>query len=154
MKPCSVSGLCKSLLLVILAPSVSIAAPVDVHVPLLEQLMHEEMAQLQQSEPAEIGTRPRPVPDSRTDLLAMYGVGGRLSIEIRHQGETYRYLAGRKDPLGWRAGSAPLRLRGISGTCVDLEDMHQEPVEACLTTALSGRSKLAVTQGGQGYAGR
>lgn len=154
MKPCSLRCLRRLAVPLLLWGDIA-AAGVDAHLPLLEQLMRQEMesfasASLDLREPSAASVAK---PEHKPELLAVYGVGGRLSIEVKYDGHVYRYPAGRRDPVGWDAGKGPLRLRGMSGRCASLE--HDEgSAEACLPDMLARHAVNGPAHDGAGHAGR
>ena len=150
MKPCSLR-LLRHLAVPMLFWSDIAAAGVDAHLPLLEQLMRQEMESFASASPDLRESSAASV--AKPELLAVYGVGGRLSIEVRHDGHVYRYLAGRRDPVGWEAGSAPLHLRGVSGRCASLEH-DGGSANACLPGMLARHAANESARDGAGHAGR
>ena len=54
-------------------------------------------------------------------LLALYGVGKRLVAEVMVGGERHVYLRDRALPVGVKPHPSTYLLRGISGSCVQLE---------------------------------
>lgn len=60
--------------------------------------------------------------DLDLELQAIYGVGGKLLAQVRHNGRTLVYLRGSPLPVGVKdtVGNPVFRLVGLSGTCVEL----------------------------------
>lgn len=59
------------------------------------------------------------------NLLAIYGVGKKLLAEVRVGAQSYVYMHGRLLPVGIKASSTALLLRGMTATCIQLERDEQ-----------------------------
>jgi len=54
-------------------------------------------------------------------LVAIYGVGKKLLAEVKVGARPYLYMRGHSMPVGVKTGADVFQLKGISGTCVQLE---------------------------------
>jgi hypothetical protein len=70
-------------------------------------------------------------------LLAIYGVGKKLLAEVTVGQQPYLYMRGRVLPVGIDSSDTAFRLRGISGSCVQLE-RKSESHTLCLHPSLWG----------------
>lgn len=57
----------------------------------------------------------------RLQLVAIYGVGKKLMAEVVIDHQNHLYLRGRASAVGVKPSSSAYLLRGISGSCVQLE---------------------------------
>ena len=148
MKPVSLHRMwCLGFVAVLGGTSAAVAA-VDKHLPLLEQLMHEEMAQFGVPQGHQEPSRQQAESGvAEPNLLAIYGVGSRLAIEVMYDGTVLQYVSGQHRPLGWRSANPPLRLRGVTGRCVSLE-RGQSVLEACMPSTIARRRPAAMIAGG------
>lgn len=64
-------------------------------------------------------------------LIAIYGVGKKLLAEVTVGTQPYVYMHGQALPVGVKADSSAYMLRGISGSCVQLE-RNDEAHTLCL----------------------
>jgi hypothetical protein len=55
------------------------------------------------------------------NLVAIYGVGQKLLAEVTVGTQPYVYMRGQALPVGVKSGASAYLLRGISGSCVQLE---------------------------------
>lgn len=72
---------------------------------------------------------------SRLQLMAIYGVGKKLLAEVNIGGRPHVYIHGRALAVGTKADPSAFVLRGISGSCVQLE-RKDEAHTLCLPPAL------------------
>ncbi|WP_132583446.1 hypothetical protein [Paralcaligenes ureilyticus] len=79
------------------------------------------------SKAAHGGTAPR--------LVAIYGVGKKLLAEVLVGSQPHVYMRGQALPVGAKPGAAVPMLRGITGSCVQLE-RHDETHTLCLHPSL------------------
>lgn len=68
-------------------------------------------------------------------LVAIYGVGKKLLAEVLVGSQPYVYMRGQALPVGAKPGAALLMLRGITGSCVQLE-RQDETHTLCLHPSL------------------
>lgn len=69
-------------------------------------------------------------------LVAIYGVGTKLLAEVLVGQQPHMYVRGRALPIGFKGGdTSAYMLRGISGSCVQLERKLESHI-LCLQTAL------------------
>ncbi len=54
-------------------------------------------------------------------LVGIYGVGKKLLAEVEIGAQPHVYMRGHAFPVGMKASSSSYKLRGISGSCVQLE---------------------------------
>ena len=69
------------------------------------------------------------------NLVAIYGVGKKLLAEVTVGTQQYVYMRGQALPVGVKANSSAYLLRGISGSCVQLE-RKDEAHTLCLHPSL------------------
>ncbi|WP_143705468.1 hypothetical protein [Pollutimonas subterranea] len=67
-------------------------------------------------------------------LVGIYGVGKKLLAEVEIGAQAYVYMRGHAFPVGMKASAASYQLRGISGSCVQLE-RKDEAHTLCLSPA-------------------
>ena len=67
-------------------------------------------------------------------LLGIYGVGKKLLAEVEIGAQAHVYMRGHAFPVGMKAGPSSYKLRGISGSCVQLE-RKDEAHTLCLSPA-------------------
>ncbi|GAB2910562.1 hypothetical protein LSG25_04280 [Paralcaligenes sp. KSB-10] len=68
-------------------------------------------------------------------LVAIYGVGKKLLAEVLVGSQPHIYMRGQALPVGVKAGTAAFMLRGITGSCVQLE-RQEESHTLCLHPSL------------------
>lgn len=71
-------------------------------------------------------------------LVAMYGVGPTLMAEVLVGPQAFLYMRGQALPVGHAADSAVYQLRGMNGSCVQLQKA-QVSHSLCLHAMLGGR---------------
>ena len=147
MKPVSLHRMWCLGFVAVLGGASAAQAAVDKHLPLLEQLMHEEMEQFGVPQQQESGRQQTESVAAEPNLLAIYGVGSRLAIEVMYDGTILQYVSGQHRPLGWQSANPPLRLRGVAGHCVSLE-LGQSVLETCLPSTILRRRSAAIIAGG------
>lgn len=67
-------------------------------------------------------------------LVGIYGVGKKLLAEVEIGAQAYVYMRGHALPVGMKASASSYKLRGISGSCVQLE-RKEEAHTLCLSPA-------------------
>lgn len=72
---------------------------------------------------------------NRLQLVAIYGVGKKLLAEVNIGGRPHVYIHGRALAVGAKADPSAFVLRGISGSCVQLE-RKDEAHTLCLPPSL------------------
>lgn len=68
-------------------------------------------------------------------LVAIYGVGNKLLAEVHIGSKPHVYVRGKALPVGVSASPAAFQLRGITGSCIQLE-RRDEAHTLCLHPAL------------------
>ena len=71
----------------------------------------------------------------RVRLVAIYGVGKKLLAEVHIGSKPHVYMRGSALPIGVSANPSTFRLRGITGSCIQLESKN-EAHTLCLHPAL------------------
>lgn len=85
--------------------------------------------------------RPGPDRSGPLTLTAIYGVGNRLLAEVIIDSTPQVFMRGRPRAIDNGVPDSGFRLRGISGSCVDLE-RHAQQHTLCLSRpGVSGRSR-------------
>jgi len=69
-------------------------------------------------------------------LIAIYGVGKKLMAEVIVGSHPFVYMHGRALPVGVKSSTTAFRLRGITGSCIQLE-RQDESHNLCLNPSLS-----------------
>jgi hypothetical protein len=77
----------------------------------------------------------RPTRSGELKLVAIYGVGKKLLAEVVIGAQPHVYLRGHPLPVGVKAGPSVYMLRGISGSCIQLE-RKEEAHTLCLPPSL------------------
>lgn len=85
--------------------------------------------------------RPGPDRSGPLTLTAIYGVGNRLLAEVIIDSRSQVFMRGRPRAIDNGVPDSGFRLRGISGSCVDLERDTQQHTLCLSRPGVSGRSR-------------